>query len=66
MIICIFIVLQPAFFVDAAFKTVLVLFDPELRLVRKALHMVAPHREHSFGFIQVRQRTCPIVTSPLR
>ena len=54
MIICIFIVLQPAFFLPAAFKTVLVLFGPELRLARKALHMVAPNREHSFGFTQVR------------
>ena len=66
MVICIFIVLQPQFFVPAAFKTVLVLFGPELRLARKALHMVAPEREHSFGFIQVRQRVWPIVTSPLR
>ena len=66
MIICIFIVLQPQFFVPMAFKTVLVLFGPELRLLRKALHMVAPNREHSFGFMQVRQCEWPIVTSPLR
>ena len=52
MIICIFIVVQPQFFVRMAFKTVLVLFGPELRLARKALHMVSPQREHSFGFNQ--------------
>ena len=56
MIICIFIILGPYLFVSAAVLTVKLLFCPELRLARKRLHMVAPYREHSFGFIQVRTR----------
>ena len=60
MIICIFIVMGVTAFVAAAFKTVLLLFDPDLRILRKLLHMVAPAREHSFGFVQVCQCAWPL------
>ena len=56
MVVCIFIIMGPVAFTSAAVLTVNLLFSPELRLARKYLHMVAPEREHSFGFIQVRTR----------
>ena len=59
MVVCIFIIMGPLAFTSAAVLTVKLLFSPELRLARKYLHMVAPEREHSFGFIQVRSaRAC--------
>ena len=59
MVVCIFIIMGPAAFTSAAVLTVNLMFSPELRLARKYLHMVAPEREHSFGFLQVRSaRAC--------